>query len=101
LLFIMFLISILVLEGILRHDEAKTRKIKQLPISQARPLPADSDGSSTGMSNVLTLAKAIERHSREARRPMAPQPSRPVTSPDHSLDPAITPVAPTGSRPLK
>jgi hypothetical protein len=101
LLFLIFLVSILVLEAILRHDAAQTRRIKRLPTVQTPPLKPEVDAPNTDTSNVLTLAKAIEQHSREARRPMSPQSARATPSGDYSSDPAVTPVAPTGSRPLK
>jgi hypothetical protein len=97
LLFLIFLVSILVLEGILRHDAAHIRKIKRLPPlkPQPGPLKPAMDEAGADTSNVLTLAKAIEQHSLEARRPVKPQLGRTLSS-----DPSTTP-APVGSRPLE
>jgi hypothetical protein len=73
LVFIIFLISALVLEGILRRDEAatKTSKQTQTPPAPFMELPA-SDTSS-----VLILAKAIEQHSQKAPQPIATRVSKP------------------------
>ena len=91
MLFVIFLVSVLVLEGILRHDEAVARKSKRLPTAQGPPDIPGMDTPSPGTSSVLTLAKAIEQHSREARRVIAPESSQAGFS-SHTSDPAIDPV---------
>jgi hypothetical protein len=101
LLFLIFLVSVLVLEGILQYDKVETRKLRRLPVPKPllpgpHPTP-HMDRNTTDTSNVLTLAKAIEEHSKEAGRPTMPEPSRAGSS--SKLE--IRPVATTGSRPLK
>jgi hypothetical protein len=73
LIFIIFVISALVLEGILRRDEATAKNSKQTQTPQApsMELPA------TDTSGVLVLAKAIEQHSQNAPRPNATRVSKP------------------------
>lgn len=92
MLFVIFLVSLLALEGILRHDEALARQSKRLPTSPAPPQRVSSlEASDTNTSSVLTLAKAIEQHSLEARRPIAPESSQAGFS-SHTSDRAIDPV---------
>jgi hypothetical protein len=95
LLFVIFLVSVLVLEGILRHDEAVARKSKRLPTTQGPQDVPGMDAPRPGTSSVLTLAKAIEQHSREARRPIAPESSQAGFS-SHISDPAIDSVPENG-----
>lgn len=87
MLFAIFLISVVALEVILRHDEKVERKSKRIPIPHT-PLP---DSSVHDASGVLTLAKAIEQHGRESQRPVR----------QSSLIVSSTDVTSAGSRPLK
>jgi len=96
LLLVIFLVSLLALEGILRHDEALARQSKRLPIPPAPPLRGSTtDASGMNTSSVLILANAIEQHSRGARRPIALEPS-PAGFSLHTSDPAIDPVPQQG-----
>jgi len=81
LLLAIFVVSVIALEVILRHDETIEQKMKKVTV---RKTPADSSApESTG---VLILAQAIEQHSREARRPSRTlSPSETVSSLDSSL----------------
>ena len=73
MIFILFVISALVLEGILRRDEAATKTSKQ---TQTPPAPS-MELPSTDTSGVLILAKAIEQHSQKAPQPIAARVSKP------------------------
>jgi hypothetical protein len=74
LVFIIFVISALVLEGILRRDEAAKQNSKRTQIPQALSMV---ELPPTDTSSVLTLAKAIEQHSQEAQRAIATPLSKP------------------------
>ena len=85
MLLAIFLVSVLALEVILRHDEVVEQKRKKAlvpPTPSADCPPPDSAG-------VLILAQAIEQHSREAKRPVGTsQPASTVSSLDSSLQEA-------------
>ena len=72
MVFIIFVISALVLEGILRHDEAAIQNSKRTQIPHA-----PSELPPTDTSSVLTLAKAIEQHSQKTPHPLATRLSKP------------------------
>jgi hypothetical protein len=65
LTFFMFVVSVLVLEGILSRDEAAQKQAKRFHSTQARLPEAPS---APDPSSVLILAKAVEEHSRESKK---------------------------------
>ena len=64
MIFIIFVVSVLVLEGILHQDEAAQKRAKQLHSALAPPVASPAPDP----SSVLILAKAVEEHSRESKR---------------------------------
>ena len=85
MLLAIFVVSVLVLEAILRHDEVVERKRKEHSAPQFPP----ANGSVPDTAGVLILAQAIEQHSKEAKQPSRTSlPSYVVSSPDPSLQEA-------------
>ncbi len=83
MLLVIFLVSVLALEAILRHDEVVERKLNKAPAPKTPP----ADYPAPHSAGVLILAQAIEQHSREAKRPgKTPQPASTVSS---SLDSSL------------
>lgn len=63
MLFLIFLVSILTLEGILRYDEAAERKATRQRAQRLEGAPAESPTEYPAETpGLLTLAKAIEQH---------------------------------------
>jgi hypothetical protein len=89
LLLAIFLVSVLALEAILRHDEEVERKRKKALIPPTRP----TESSAPDSAGVLILAQAIEHHRQEAKRPAkTPQPAPATSSLDSSLQEASGPL---------
>lgn len=89
LLFAIFLVSVLALEVILRHDEMVERKAKLLREAARTEPKNDVPHPNPDPAAVLALAKAVQEHDRKARQPIALDSSRRASlNSDTSLEPS-------------